>query len=737
MKTTKMNQIFPSIDIYYVLALPDWDPREVTPFQGFAPGLIDFIPLMEFIPTLPADIFDPALSLPDRLGRRRSGSAAWLWTPVNLSTLVAKRKPTPEQPFMVVFSADRKTARAVSNWRNGLRIRPVHLSFFPGGNAIHPAKFSREKLRLHLVALMHKAAELDKNVYIERHLEALSMWKGESRRPSSITFHSHNVTKPNELVLIGADEEPPQDEAGHLIAASAEDYTQGITESAAAVMALWPQTEGRPAHGITAPWPDLILLGPSMYRGIVKRMERAFDKPIIKSALRKLNSQRGYTLSIPVTDENGAPAKADMDAIGPILSMRGAEMKLTSAAVGLRAASSVAATIRLPPAVDRTGGVVSQLARFLRTHENPPPVKAARVFNAVQEALRNAIPAAHLDLIARSKTGIKIIADSPIEWLPVNGLPLGIRYDVSRINTTPGNLFLEQVRSAGPLFIPPDAFRDYLVLSMFDDGDRIAPHLRVGALTALDESRQPIIGKFASPRTVEQFIAAIASFRGPMLIIDSHAEHPEGDVPGGLIISGNRFDVWSLAGKVRMPPIVILSACDTHPFDRSHATVANGFLRCGATAVVATALPIRAPQAARFIMRIINRAVHFGSIMNRAGRAVPWANVVGGVLRMEIATDVVRAFEEKGLYDSARARDLRLQANLDLNPLKPDWYERLKDRVSAACAMPRLVWERELADVIASSDSIRYIHVGNPEAIMVADDRTAGAALEAANAFPG
>jgi hypothetical protein len=186
-----------------------------------------------------------------------------------------------------------------------------------------------------------------------------------------------------------------------------------------------------------------------------------------------------------------------------------------------------------------------------------------------------------------------------------------------------------------------------------------------------------------------------------------------------------------------MPPIVILSACDTHPFDRSHATVANGFLRCGATAVVATALPIRAPQAARFIMRIINRAVHFGSIMNRAGRAVPWANVVGGVLRMEIATDVVRAFEEKGLYDSARARDLRLQANLDLNPLKPDWYERLKDRVSAACAMPRLVWERELADVIASSDSIRYIHVGNPEAIMVADDRTAGAALEAANAFPG
>ena len=235
--------------------------------------------------------------------------------------------------------------------------------------------------------------------------------------------------------------------------------------------------------------------------------------------------------------------------------------------------------------------------------------------------------------------------------------------------------------------------------------------------------------KFASPKTVEQFVEAVASFNGPFLVIDSHAAHEDGDVPGGLIIDGAPFDVWSLAGKIPMPPIVILSACDTHPFDRNHATVANGFLACGAIAVVATALPIRAPQAARFVMRLINRAVHYGDILNGMGRAVPWTHIVGGVLRMELATDIIRTFHRKGHFDEKTRADLLLQTNMDLNPLKPSWYERMTERVLAACEPAPANFERELADIIAASDAIRYLHLGNPESIMIADHRATTQAL--------
>jgi hypothetical protein len=714
------EQLVPGFEIFYILALRDWKPHEVTPFQGFAPGLPDFVPVMEYIPRWPADIIEPAFELNERLARRRAGLGAWFWSPINLDILIEKRSPTVRAPFMVVFSGDKKTARTISAWRSGLRIPPIHVSFVDGCGAINPERLTQNVIQQRLLTLVNRVANLNKGVDVSQHLRALHAWKGVERRTSSLRFHSHNVTKPNEMTLIGAGELPPRDMKGHLNVSPAGDYVQGITESTEAVIALW-RVAIDSSDFLPPPPPDLYLLAPSMYRGMPKRFERSIEIPEIKAALRALDRQRGYTMSLTIDDSKDAGGKAHLNKVGPLLVMRGAEMKLTTSAVGLRAAGSVAATLRLPPAVNRGGGVVSELARFIRQHENPPPRKTARVFKAVQDALRNSVPDEHLKLISQSKNGIKIIADAPLEWLPIDGLPLGIRYDVSRINTTPGNVFLNQICSTHPIYIPPSAFRNYRVLSMFDDGDSVAYHLRRGLLNTMDENGHPIIGDFHSPRSIDSFVRSFESFSGPILIIDSHAEHHAGDVPGNLIINGTRLDVWSLAGKIQVPPIVILSACDTHPFDRSHATVGNGFLACGALAVVATSLPIRGLSAARFIMRLINRAVHFGEIMNGTNRPVAWTNIVSGVLRMELATDIIGSFGSQGFYDEARRAELLLQTNMDLNPLRHDWYERLVERVSVACDSERTSFEKSLSDVVAGSDAIRYLHLGNPEAIIIAD----------------
>jgi hypothetical protein len=258
---------------------------------------------------------------------------------------------------------------------------------------------------------------------------------------------------------------------------------------------------------------------------------------------------------------------------------------------------------------------------------------------------------------------------------------------------------------------------------MFDDGDPIAHHLRVGTLHTIDERAERIIGRYASPKTPAELASALNRFDGPMAIIDSHATHADDDRPGGLMIGGESFDVWSLVGKVKMPPIVVLSACDTHPFDRSHATVANGFLACGAMAVVATALPIRARQAARFVMRLINRAVHYGAIVNGTGRAVPWTHIVGGVLRMELVTDIIRGFEADGAFNHDSGSALLLETHQDLNPLRTDWFERLRGRIVGFGAVDLEMWENRVPDMIAGSDAIRYLHLGNPEAILLSSQQ--------------
>lgn len=705
----------PAFEIFYILALPDWAPNEVTPFQGFAPRLPYFTPLMEEIPRLPPDIIQPTLEDEMRLARQRGGDGAWLWTPVNLSTLLSKRKPLPIAPYMVVMSSDETTAKKIATWRAGLRLQPIHLSYHRAAHAHNPVTFSREQMRHHLIALTKRAARKEPRLEIGEHLNFLERWLPEVRRPSTLKFHSHNVTRANEMTLIGAGEAPASGREGHLKVSPAEDYVEGITQSSEAVMALWEDIEDRAAYLLMPPRPDLFLVAPSMYRGMSKRLERLITDPVIKSSLRGLDRQRGYTIELNTLSQE------DINKVGPLLGLRGAELKLLTTAVGLRAAGTLAVTIRLPPAVDRTGGVVGQLARFLRTHEDPPRIKSARVFRAVQQALEAAIPADHRELIARSTSGIKIIADAPIEWLAVDGVPLGIRYDVSRINATPGNLFVEQIRPPVTHHITPAAFRNYLVLSMFDDGDPIAHHLRVGTLHTADEKNERIIGRYASPKTPGELASALNRFDGPMVIIDSHATHADDDKPGGLIIDGKSFDVWSLVGKVKMPPIVVLSACDTHPFDRSHATVANGFLACGAMAVVATALPIRARQAARFVMRLINRAVHYGAIMNGMGRAVPWTHIVGGVLRMELVTDIIRQFEVDGVFDNDRGSALLLETHQDLNPLRDDWFERLRDRILDIGTVDLAMWDNRVPDMIAGSDAIRYLHLGNPEAILLSN----------------
>lgn len=717
----------PTVEILYVLALPEWKPEDVTPFQGFAPRLPYFVPFLDFLPSFPADILEPTMDPDDCLARRRSGEGAWLWSPVNLSTLLTKRKPLPRVPYMVVMTSDSESAKAVSRWRARLRLRPIHLSLYRAPGAINLAQFTRENLRHRLIAATRQARKIDRHLDTREHEQALSNWRTEDLRPSSIFYHGHNVTRPNEMTLVGAGEVPLTTTDGHLNVSPVEDYVRGITESAEAVMAHWPRADERIANLVTPPRPDVILLAPSMYRGMTKMLERAVDDPVLKTALRSLDRQRNYTIELPANEE-------DLQKFGSLFALRGAELKLLTCAVGLRAAGTLASTIRLPPAVNRTGGVVGQLARFLRTHENPPPVKSARVFKAAQQALGKAIPAEHLALIKRSTSGIKIIADAPIEWLPIDGLPLGIRYDVSRIDATPGNLFLEQIRSVPPLYIEPDAFRNYLVLSMFAEGDRIANHLKIGTLHTMDKDSDAIIGRFASPKTPDEFVEAIAGFDGPMLIVDSHGGHEEGDQAGGLVIGGESFNLWTLAGKARVPPIVILSACDTHPFDRSHATVANGFLACGAIAVVATALPIRAPQAARFVMRLINRVVHFGDIVNDAGRSVPWTHIVSGALRMELATDIISGFNKAGCFDENVKSEILLATLLDLNPLRADWYDRLAERVITSGTLDEERWERDVQDFIAGSDAIRYLHLGNPESILISGPKVLRKAIEAMEA---
>jgi hypothetical protein len=705
----------PTTEIHYLLAIPSWDPKHVTPFQGFAPGLLEASRILTLVVRLPVDVEELTMDPADRLARRRAGFGDWLWSPITIENLERPgRSCTPLHPFMVVFTVHPEVARRVASWRRKLRVRPLHVSTVEIGSAIRPDQLDVSRLQQHCLIALRQARACRPSLDTAEAAVAIAGWRTLETRPSSLRLHSHGVTQANEMVLLSAGEAAPDDPAGVLNVSPHADYVEAVTASAQAVRGLQAQTENRPIYRLGPPRPDVILQAPSMYDGLDALVARSEPSAAARRFFRALRRQRGFTVEVQGNAD-------DIEAMGPVAMIRGAEAKLQTFVLGVRAASNLAATIRLPGQVNRTGGVVGHLARHLRHHDaRPPDVKTARVFRAVQDALVQSVPPEHLRFIEGSRSGIKIVADAPLEWLPVGDLPLGIRFDVSRINTTPGNTLVEQLRFQPPIHLRPHSFNRFLVVSMFEPGDSIAHHVRRG-LGALPEAGlralEPTV--VAAP-TVDAFVTAVNAYDGPVLVVDSHGAHEE---VGGLIIGGQPVDVWSLQGRLRPPPVVLLSACDTHPFDRNHATVANGFLPCGARAVLATVLPVRSVPAAMFVTRLLLRAISYGGAANAAGQAVPWTNVVGGALRMQLASDILRGLVERDLLPRADLDSQHLQANMDINLPRADWLERLARRCREAGGFGQAKWDRAYADILAGSDTIRYVHVGNPETIVLSDER--------------
>src|SRR3546814_10624722 len=113
-----------------------------------------------------------------------------------------------------------------------------------------------------------------------------------------------------------------------------------------------------------------------------------------------------------------------------------------------------------------------------------------------------------------------------------------------------------------------------------------------------------------------------------------------------------RISDWSsdVCSSDLPPPIVILSACDTHAADRNHATAANGFLALGSRSVLASVFPLHASQAAIFTARLIYRVSDYiPAAIKLFERSLTWLEVVSGMLRRPVTTDLLRNLGAVGL----------------------------------------------------------------------------------------
>jgi hypothetical protein len=703
--------------IRYIIVLPDESLEDASLFQGISPGMLEMEWAMRLIPHLPADIFDYALPLEARKSRRLTGHG-WSWTPLTLSNFL-KLTISPDDPFWVAFTGTGKAFSAVTEWEKRQTFPILKIST-AGKRSLRPKNARWTHVRDHLSAVAHKLRDHDSTFLFDELSKTVSAWHAPEAPVLDLVAKPHNSTIANLIVLqslgygfLGEKTlaSPPGDERPHI---------KAMEESALAVVEVRNSVEPFPASISYPPKPDRIVLAPSLYAHARERLRRQTgdEPPGMRETIRLIQQQTGYLFQGP-----GQQMTPMLETAGQyILGVRMKELKAQTLAVSLRAASTLASSIRLPNGVNRTSELRDFTGYARGGGGSGGNSKAERVFRSVQESLARHAPAPLVEIISSSRTGVKLIADAPLEWLPIGDLPMNIALDVSRIPATPGNLMMMQLARTQTLYLPPKSFEEVLVVSSFAPADPIRNDVRQAMDVFAGNSQQRLKFRQVSVNTSDEFVAAINDFHGAMMIFDGHGSHDRNTGFGALHIGSEAVDVWELRGRMRPPPVVVLSACDTQAPDRTHATAGAGFLTCGATSVVGTFLPVRSKSAAVFAARLALRAAWYTqAVVGGAKRPILWSEIVGGMLRLDFLSDLMSALEKKNLVGSHQVIALRNSVNMLVHTRDPDWWSQAKQTLRAATGWDEETLKNLISRTVADGDSIRYTHIGNPDLLCITD----------------
>ena len=211
-------------------------------------------------------------------------------------------------------------------------------------------------------------------------------------------------------------------------------------------------------------------------------------------------------------------------------------------------------------------------------------------------------------------------------------------------------------------------------------------------------------------------------FDGAMVVFDCHGNHGGKTEHGWLSIGKEKVDVWQLANVARMPPIVLLAACSTHPIDGSHASVANGLLRSGVLSVLGTYAPVNSAHTAILVARLLFRVEIFLPLITKH-RSCTWREIVSGFFRMSYTTDVLRDLTQTHkLITEEQFHNIHMQANTDINSGEPLWLERIQQNVMEATGKNEIEIKTLWAQHFQFAETMLFTQLGRPENIIITDD---------------
>jgi hypothetical protein len=720
-----MFQIDPTI--YFIIVVPDHLPEDASVLQGFSPSLCRnswMIHGAALSPTTIADLTDDGLET--LLARKMSGNFPVHYHPQSPRTIRSMPLP-PFMPFSLFLFPEDENIQDYEIWMKSCVIKPTIVA--QTGGDLRFKDLMPEVLREHFLNILTKMPTEADPASVAIMVEKLSSWKPAPSRRLDYQVGGHGSVAPNLMALTMAGFDDLVYGPLKEISNDQKPYVDQIARTAISILDERERIGERDLQRIFRPTPDVNIFAPNIYPhffSLPLPKDLPFpERKAFETTRHILKQQTGYSFTANTESQKkailgGSISQKNPPSIHPLFFVRAQEISLGTEVMGALAASEFSAVLRLPNDINRTIGAVRSFAEHYRSRA-PTKRKRLIAFRRVQERLAAAFPIEFNNIIRRSKSGIRIVSDAHLEWLNVDGLPLMIQKTCSRIPVTPGNLFVEQVKGQNLIQLSPDELRKILILSALKPTDPISG-LFEQALQVFGESWE---GKLeitnVQVASEDDMVRAINSFDGYLLVFDGHGGH-DIDQPGKLWLRDQPVDVWDLRKKIRrMPPIVLLSACDTHAADRNHATTASGFLSMGARTVLASVFPIDGRVAAIFTARFLFRiSDYLTAAIALFDQGLRWSDVVSGMLRMQLLTDFLRSLLAQKLIDHATYLRIHMNGNNAINSDADNPFDFVSKALEEAGLEKRVV-TKELEMAVANSDVISYLQLGRPETILIDD----------------
>lgn len=715
--------------IFYFIPHEEQNLAESSPLQGFTPDVLEAATMYARVASLPRCVHELLSNNEFQLAYRIGGDPYRVF-PVEVADLqVAFDMFDPY--FCCILSPNDDIAEAVEKFIQTHPAPVLHASGLETSSGVRPDQLGREIIRDYVVRVLAYRESLEPGGELVKTLRE-AVLENEDFKPitTPLPYYNHLVALPNEIALQAAGFTFKGEEESPLAGLDNEPYFEALRQ----LVGLMRVSRGlilkeMPFVRQVSPY-DLVLTSPSILKrwratlGKLRRDLPAEKRRNIRFALRQLIGRPTYSI---VGEASEAEQAFGDEHVQALLAMNKQDLDAYTAALSIRASSHFVPVLRLPTSVNNVRGELVQLEKTARA-EGPTPRRAgklSRLARQLSAKLVEGLPEWVLEHV-RTSAGIKLISDAPLEWMSVDGFPLALRADVSRIPTTPGNMFFHQTVVAPTLSLSLQDFDEILIIRAFRKNDPIR-HVLTEAVetyrTAFPEGKPAV--KYVDVESEQEFLRALENFSGALAVFDGHGGHSSEDDVGALHLADARISAWELRQRVRLPPIVVLSACDTSPLGASHVTTANGFLAAGARTVVGTSLPVNANLSAQFIARLLLRIGRFIPALFKSSDApVRWSKVVSGLQKRQYMTDVIFAIAGSlGLQpDEKLLVKISVEVGTRIDSDRKDWLEALVETIAQAASKPGEQVRNFIETDAYLTDALLHVQLGNPEHISISRD---------------